>query len=68
MDSILDYDILGEQLIMLCAIKLMYFIIPDCIILAGYRMLDNNNHITDIYIMGVNDEYIHNSKDKIRIA
>ena len=68
MDSILDYDILGEQLIMSCAIKLMYFIVPDCIILAGNRLLDNNNHITDIYIMGVNDEYIHNSKDKIRIA
>ena len=68
MDSILDYDILGEQLIMSCAIKLMYFIIPDCIILAGNRMLDNNNHITDIYIMGVNAADRQNSKDKIRIA
>lgn len=68
MDSILDYDILGEQLIMSCAIKLMYFIIPDCIILAGNRLLDNNNHITDIYIMGVNDEYMPNSKEKIMIA
>lgn len=68
MDSILDYDILGEQFIMSRAIKLMYFTIPDYIISAGNHLLDNNSHITDIYIMGVNDGYIHNSKDKIRIA
>jgi hypothetical protein len=66
--TILNYDILGEQLMMSFAIKMIYFTIPDCIILAANHLLDNYNHITDIYIMGVNDEYIPNSKEKIMIA
>ena len=68
MDSILNYDILGEQLMMSFAIKMIYFTIPDCIILAANHLLGNYNHITDIYIVGVNDEYIPNSKDEIMIA